>query len=153
MDQVSRELSEHLSISNATGNLEKEWDDSMMQTSKRITDTADKTIKLQEEHVQIEEVLSKLREKGEALEQTFAEIDQVEKLVQQVKATYDKVAESVNDMEKSVHSSTSSNFSFLQKQSNAFQPYFPPPLPVNIYSTPELLSQHGLSSSDNNSEK
>ncbi|KAI7881831.1 hypothetical protein K492DRAFT_236396 [Lichtheimia hyalospora FSU 10163] len=144
MDQVSRELSEHLSISNATGNWEKEWNDSTMQTSKRIADTADKTIKVQEEHVYIEDILSKLQEKGEALEETFAEIDRLEKLVQHVKQTYDKVAESVSDMERSVHSSTSSNFSFLQKQNSAFQPYFPPPLPVNMYSTPELVTQHGL---------
>ncbi|KAI9251391.1 hypothetical protein BDA99DRAFT_521733 [Phascolomyces articulosus] len=112
----------------------------MVSCAKRIQETSDVTVKVHNEQTVVQERMQTLLENDARLKTTFAEIDEIERIVNHVKETYNKVAESVDDMEKAINASISSGFPFLQKRNETVQPYFPPPLPVNIYHTKDLFS-------------
>ncbi|KAI9323433.1 hypothetical protein BX666DRAFT_1873465 [Dichotomocladium elegans] len=109
VDNVARELAARLDI-----NRQKEWVEQILDSSKRIADTANLNIKSETERLHVKDLMVQLREKTEALEATFDKIDQIEAIVHTVKETYNKVAASVDDMEKAVMASTSSGFNLFQ---------------------------------------
>ncbi|KAG2221777.1 hypothetical protein INT45_003417 [Circinella minor] len=102
-------------------------------------------MRTQSERAHVQDMMQTLLENDARLKSTFAEIDEIELIVHHVKNTYNKVAESVDDMEKAINASISSGFPFLQKRNETFQPYFPPPLPVDIYHTENLFSSSSTS--------
>ncbi|ORZ00465.1 hypothetical protein BCR43DRAFT_521494 [Syncephalastrum racemosum] len=144
IDGSAKELADQLTIDKVSANTLKQWDLQALQWMQQIEATASTTFKARTEFAETQELVQALREKDHALQRTFAEIDQLEAVVKTVKETYNKVAASVEDMERSVGASLESRsfspFSFrLTRDNSQSQPYFPPPLPVDIYHTPDLF--------------
>ncbi|KAG0189456.1 hypothetical protein DFQ28_003384 [Apophysomyces sp. BC1034] len=110
-----------------------------------MEDSAAKAVEIHAETEATQTILQSLRDKEEELRQTFSKIDKLEAIVQTVNDTYIKVAQSVEGMEKAVHSSRSQkSFIRLPTRSSTpdiVQPYFPPPQSVEIYQTKKLFSE------------
>ncbi|KAI8147748.1 hypothetical protein BJV82DRAFT_664111 [Fennellomyces sp. T-0311] len=137
---IAHELAQRFRIDACAADATKEWEQSLVQCAKRVKDTGEAVVKTQAERSHVQDMMQTLLDNDARLQSTFAEIDQIEHIVQRVKETYNKVAESVDDMEKSINASVSSGFPFLPRRNEAVQPYFPPPLPVDIYRTEDLFS-------------
>ncbi|KAI7869896.1 hypothetical protein BDF14DRAFT_1879646 [Spinellus fusiger] len=114
-------------------------------TTTTVQQTHTTAVALAKSEVEMESVhamLKQLRDQNEALEQAFARIDQLETIVETVKKTYNNVAASVDTMERVVATSSRTRLfglSLGKPTATPFQPYFPPPPPVEIYSTKELF--------------
>ncbi|KAL1931309.1 hypothetical protein VTP01DRAFT_10446 [Rhizomucor pusillus] len=158
VQQSANELAERWTIDSVAASSIKEWDQDMMACLKRIQNTASNVATMRQDMEQTRASIDRLKATRAELEATFAEIDQIEAVVQRVKETYNQVASSVDEMDKAVAASRSGSSSpaaggassfplfFLpststssNKRSEALQPYFPPPKPVDIYHTADLF--------------
>ncbi|CAO3622509.1 unnamed protein product [Mucor hiemalis] len=136
LNEASDELATRLSLQNVTLPTTTTIYNETQSCIKSVEETTALTTKVQSESEAITDTLTSLKNNYKDLQSTFDKIDQLELLVNKVKDTYNAVAENLDGIEKAVNASTS------KRSDIPIQPYFPPPKPVEIFDTQELMSTH-----------
>lgn len=136
VNEASDELATRLSLQNVTLSTMTAVNNETQSCIKRVEECKELTAKVQTESESISDMMASLRNNYKDLQSTFDKIDQLEIIVNKVKDTYNAVAENLDGMERAVNASTS------KRSDIPVQPYFPPPKPIEIFDTQELMSTY-----------